>query len=192
MEKCLPAFLMSCKIPGHLTFSCVLNKLKTHFDWQSSLTVVESLSHVRLCASMDCSTQAPLSSSILEFAQIHVHWVVALPNHLILCSLVSSLWKWKLLSCVRLFVTSWSPGQNTGVGSCSLLQGIFPTQGSNPGLLHCRQTLYQLSHQGSPRILELVAYSFSSGSSWRRNRTGFSCIADSLPAELLGKPKRWC
>ena len=49
-----------------------------------------------------------------------------------------------------------SPGQNTGVGSLSLLQGIFPTQGSNPGLPHCRQILYQLSHQGSPRILEWV------------------------------------
>ena len=42
-----------------------------------------------------------------------------------------------------------SPGKNTGVGSHSLLQGIFLTQGSNPGLLHCRQTLYRLSHQGS-------------------------------------------
>ena len=42
-----------------------------------------------------------------------------------------------------------SPGQNTGVGSLSLLQGIFPTQRSNPGLPHCRQILYQLSHQGS-------------------------------------------
>ena len=39
-----------------------------------------------------------------------------------------------------------SPGQNTGMGSLSLLQGIFPTQGSNPGLPHCRQILYQLSH----------------------------------------------
>ena len=39
-----------------------------------------------------------------------------------------------------------SPGQNTGVGSLSLLQGIFPTQGSNQGLLHCRQILYQLSY----------------------------------------------
>ena len=53
-----------------------------------------------------------------------------------------------------------SPGQNTGVGSLSLLQGIFPTQGSNPGLLHCRWILYQLSHKGSPRILEWVAYPF--------------------------------
>ena len=45
-----------------------------------------------------------------------------------------------------------SPGQNTGVGSLSLLQGIFPTHGLNPGLPHCRQILYQLSHKGSPRI----------------------------------------
>ena len=47
-----------------------------------------------------------------------------------------------------------SLGQNTGVGSLSLLQGIFPTQGSNPGLSHCRWILYQLSHKGSPCIAE--------------------------------------
>ena len=74
--------------------------------------------------------------------------------------------------------SSWnSPGQNTGVGSLSLLQGIFPIQGSNPGLLHCRLILYQLSHKGSPRILEWVAYPFSSRSAWPRNWTGVSCIA---------------
>ena len=76
----------------------------------------------------------------------------------------SSQWKWKSLSRVWLFVTHglyspWnSPGQNTGVGSLSLLQQIVPTQGSNPGLPHCRWILYQLSYQGSPRILEWVAY----------------------------------
>ena len=43
-----------------------------------------------------------------------------------------------------------SPGQNTGVGSLSLLQGIFPTQRSNPGIPHCRQIFYQLRHKGSP------------------------------------------
>ena len=43
-----------------------------------------------------------------------------------------------------------SPGQNTGVGSLSLLQGILPTQGSNPGLPHCRRILYQLSHKEGP------------------------------------------
>ena len=74
-------------------------------------------------------------------------------------------------------LSTWnSPGQNTGVGSLSLLQGIFPTQGSNPGLPHCRQILYQLSHKGSPRILEWVAYPFSSGSSQPRNWTRVSCI----------------
>jgi len=54
-------------------------------------------------------------------------------------------------------------GQNTGVGSLSFLQRIFPTQGLNPGLPHCRWILNQLSHKGSPRILEWVAYPFSVG-----------------------------
>ena len=57
-----------------------------------------------------------------------------------------------------------SPGKNSGVGCHSALQGIFLTQGSNSGLPHCRQILYCLSHQGSPRILEWVAYPFSRGS----------------------------
>ena len=53
-----------------------------------------------------------------------------------------------------------SSGQNTGMRSHSLLQGIFPTQGLKPGLLHCRQILYQLSHTESPRILQWVAYPY--------------------------------
>ena len=69
-----------------------------------------------------------------------------------------------------------SSGKNTGVGCHALLQGIFPTQGLNLGLLHCRQILYHLSHQGSPRILEWVAYPFSRESSWPRNWTRVSCI----------------
>ena len=48
-----------------------------------------------------------------------------------------------------------SPGQNTGVGSLSLLQRIFPTQGSNPDLPHCRRILYQLNYQESPPCLYL-------------------------------------
>ena len=70
----------------------------------------------------------------------------------------------KLLSRARLFVTPWTVactkllhpsdflGKSTGVGCHFLLQGLFPTQGSNPGLLHCRQTLYPLSHQGGPEL----------------------------------------
>ena len=69
-----------------------------------------------------------------------------------------------------------SLGQNTGVDSLSLLQGIFPTQGLNAGLLLCRWIFYQLSHKVSSRILEWVTYPFSSGYSWPRNWTGVSCI----------------
>ena len=88
------------------------------------------------------------------------------------CSVMSdSLWPHGLYS-------PWnSPGQNIGVGRLSLLQGIFPTQGLNPGLQLCRQILYQLSYKGSPRILEWVVYPFSRGSSWPRNWTRVFCIA---------------
>ena len=63
------------------------------------------------------------------------------------------------------------------MGSLSLLQGIFATQGSNPGLSHCGQILYQLSHKGSPRILEWVAYPFFRGSSQPKDPTQISCTA---------------
>ena len=78
-----------------------------------------------------------------------------------------------------------SPGQNTRVGSLSLLQGIFPTQGWNPGLPLRRGILYQLSHKGSLRILYWVAYPFSSGSSQPRNWTGVCCIAAAAAAKSL-------
>ena len=75
-------------------------------------------------------------------------------------------------------VTTWnSLGQNIGVGSLSFLQEIIPIQELNPGLPHCMQGLYQLSHKGSPRIVEWVTYLFSRGSSQPRNQTGVSCIA---------------
>ena len=73
------------------------------------------------------------------------------------CSVVSSslrphgLWPTRLLS-------PWvSPGKNTGVGCHFLLQRIFPTQGSNPGLLHCKQIVYHLRPWGSPRTTESQA-----------------------------------
>ena len=68
------------------------------------------------------------------------------------------LWKWKSalsnsLRPHRLYRPWNSPGQNTGEGSLSLLQGIFPTQGSNPDLPHCRWILYQLSYHVTARAL---------------------------------------
>ena len=86
-----------------------------------------------------------------------------------------------------------SPGQNTGVDSSSLLQWIFPNQGSNPGLPHCRWILDQLSQEGSPRILEWVAYPFSSGSTWPRRLGSPALPVNSLPTvpseKLNGTPE---
>ena len=73
------------------------------------------------------------------------------------CAVLPLKVKMKVAQSCLLFETLWtiysswnSPGQNTEVGSFSHLQGIFPTQGLNPGLLHCRQILYQLSLLGLP------------------------------------------
>ena len=88
----------------------------------------------------------------------------------------------------RLYSLWNSPGQDTGVGSLSLLQGTFPTQGSNPGLPHCRQILYQLSHKGSPRILEWIAYPSPVDPPNPGIEQGSPALqVSSLPTELSGK-----
>ena len=83
-----------------------------------------------------------------------------------------------------------SPGQNTRVGCHAFLQGIFPTQGSNSGLLHCRWILYRLNHQGIPRILEWVPYPFSRRTSRPRNWTGSfpNCKQILYQLSYLGNP----
>ena len=90
--------------------------------------------------------------------------------------------EWSEVSRAQLFATPCNIqpmefSQNIGVGSLSLLQGIFQTQGSNPGFLYCWRFLYQLSHKGSPTILEWVAYPLSSRCSRLRRLTRVSCIA---------------
>ena len=70
-----------------------------------------------------------------------------------------------------------SPGKNTGMGCHALLTGALPNLGIEPGLPHCRWILYQLSHKGTPTILEWVAYHFFRGSFQPRNQTGVSYIA---------------
>ena len=91
--------------------------------------------------------------------------------------------KWRSLSCVWLFAAPWTI-QSMEFSRSEYWNGEpfpsprdLPTQRSNPGFPHCRQILYHLNHQGSPRILEWAAYSFSSRSSWSRKHTGVSCIA---------------
>ena len=106
---------------------------------------------------------------VLHFGE---HWVTFQMHELNSCHekrtpwVVPSSWRVSCCCCLRAgsrltlrprglqptrLLCPWAfPGKNTGVGCHFLLQGIFPTQGSNPGLLHCRQILYQLSQQGSP------------------------------------------
>ena len=111
---------------------------------------------------------ALLSQSLIINISLYLYIYGESASHSVMSD---SLWPHGLYS-------SWnSPVQNTGVGSLPLLQGIFPTQGLNPGLSHCRWILYHLSHQGSPRILEWMAYPFSRVTSWPSNQTGVSCIA---------------
>ena len=79
-----------------------------------------------------------------------------------------------------------SPGQNTGVDSLSLTQGIFPTQGSNPGLLHCRQILYQLSHKGS---LEVFHYKTAPGDT--KGEAAGSWVLLAVTLSELGPGESW-
>ena len=84
-----------------------------------------------------------------------------------------------------------SPGQNTGMGSLSLLPRIFPTQGSNPDLPHCKWILYQQSHKGSPRLLEWVAIPSPEDLLDPGIKPGSPALqGDSLPTELSGKPMK--
>ena len=103
-----------------------------------------------------------------------------------------------LPSCVQLLAMPWtvcsppgssvlgdSPGYNTGVGCHSLLQGIFPIQGSNPVLLHCKQILFHLSHQGSPYLcinIQYLSFSF-----WLTSL----CISGLLCSQFYIKFQSW-
>ena len=107
-------------------------------------------------------------------------------------SLVGYSLKVKLLSHAQLFATPWTvactkllspwdfPGKSTGLACHFLLQGIFLTQGSDPGLPYCTQTLYHLSHQGSPGLQ-------SRGS----QRIGYSLVTN-IFTSLGGRSKNIC
>ena len=77
------------------------------------------------------------------------------------CSVVSTVFDPMECSPPGYSVHGDSPGRNTGVGCHALLQGIFPTQESNPHLLHYRQFVYHLSHQGSSDYIYMGLYIYS-------------------------------
>ena len=139
--------------------------------------------------------------------RVHVHVYVCTCVHVYVCCVCACVCVCcaVLHSLTRLCLTFWdpmdcsppsssvhgdSPGKNTGVGSLSLLQGTFPTQGWKPGLPHCRQILYQLSHKGSPRILGVGSLSLLQGNLPNPGiEPGSPALqVDSLPTELSGKP----
>ena len=149
-----------CKVTGCMShvFVCVCCSLSHGWLFAIPWTV---------CSPPGSSVHGLLHARILEWAAISFSIMSHMCNALYVCICM----KWKLLSWVWLFATSWtvacqspvsmdSPGQNTGVGGRSLLQGIFPTQGSNPGLPHCRQILYHLSHQGSPQYIYAYTHTY--------------------------------
>ena len=117
-----------------------------------------------------------LNESIRDFMWI-VLWPFLIGVCVLSCSVVSNSLGPMDCNLPGTSVHGDSPGKSTEVGCHALLQGIFSTQGSNPGLPHCSRILYHLSHHGSPRILEWVAYPFFRASSQPRNQTGVSCIA---------------
>ena len=81
-----------------------------------------------------------------------------------------------------------SPGKNIGVDCHALLQGIFPTQGLNPGLPHCRQLLYHLSHQGSPSDdCRPLLYSVTQSCLTLCNAMGYSLPGSSVHGDSPGK-----
>ena len=99
------------------------------------------------------------------------------------CTVMSDSLQFHGLQPVQLFCPWNSPGKSTGVGCHFLLQRIFLTRGWNPGLLHCRQILYQLSHWSGlpfPSPEDLPDPGMEPGSP--------ALQADSLPTEPLGKP----
>ena len=139
--------------------------------------VIYTYLHIYISHFLDLFIQPQMLKLLLWLLWIMLHWVRIFYTLIV----ADSLWPhghspWN------------SPGQNTGVSSLFPSPRDLPNPGIEP-IPHCRWILYQLSQKGSPRILDWVAYSFSSGSSQPRNRIGSPALqADSLPTELWGKP----
>ena len=120
---------------------------------------------------LSVAMRAEVCSSVYMLVSHSAFLSLSLPGPTLLSSpplpVSGDLWRFQCISENRSVVSDslqphglcspWnSPGQNTGVGSLSLLRGIVPTQGSNPGLPHCRRILYQLSCQGSPILVQIT------------------------------------
>ena len=150
----------------HQSFQQDSGLIFLEIDWFDLLAIQGAIRsplqhHSSKASILQCSAffmvRLPLSSVVLEskkrkfvttstFSPLICHEVAGSDDSILVsesCSVVS-----ESLRLHGLYSPRNSPGQNTGVGSLPLLQGIFPTQGLDPGLPHCRRILYQLSHKG--------------------------------------------
>ena len=128
----------------------------------------EGMTLLALPLTWPCASLPSSCSEVLSFYNKLKRKVKVTQSCLTLCDLMDYPWN----SLVFARILEWV--------AFPFSREIFPTQGSKPGLPHCRRILYQLSHKESPRILEWGAYCFSSRSSQPRNRTRVSCIAGSF------------
>ena len=134
------------------------------------------IAEIRLCSAFLCHRWHCIECTrvcwyINMYTDIYVFIFMYVLNYFLLvlsCSVVSLC---DPMDCSSLgsSVHGASPDKNTGVGCHALLQGIFPTQGLNPGLPHCRRILYCLSHQGSPVVRYRI---YSSKNSFIPSGTG--------------------
>ena len=142
-------------------------------------------------------TGFPVLHRLLEFAQTHVHWVSEsiMPSELSPSAALFAFCRHSFPASVKVEVTQlcmtlskpidclWnSPGKNTGMGSHSLLQGIFPPQGSNPGLPHCRWILY---HQTTKEAF-LTSGSFPMSHLFTSGGHSIGASASVLPMNIQG------
>ena len=150
MISMFTSFIFPVNILSSRFLSCVPSLFLFHFSTQNIISYGSRALEHRLS---NCGARVYLLPCVWDLPRSGIK--LCLPHWLLLLS---------RLSHVQLCATLWttvcqaplsrdSPGENPGVGCCFLLQGIFLTQESNPGLLHCRQTLYRRSYKGSPTLM---------------------------------------
>ena len=143
--------------------------------WMPTLPLMYSVTHLLICKTGNMCWQYVLQKIIWWFLERRL--CKAPPGPVCVSRSV------RLLRphgpCPSSFLCPWDPpGKNTGEGSCFLLQGIFPTQGSNPGLLHCRRILYHLRHEEAPELQRMgtIAIVLTCIWCWRSRKYFFSSL----------------
>ena len=164
---------MDCSTPGFPVIHCLPELAQTHIHWR----VMPSNHHILCHPLLLLPSIFPCIKVFSNESALHIWWPkywsfsfsISPSNECCVLCLVAQSCQTPCnpMDCSPpgSSIHGDSPGKNTGMGCHALLQGIFPTQGLNPGLPHYKQILYHLSHQGSLRILEWVAYPFLIGSS---------------------------